>query len=63
MALKPFLFSEFRKSFFLHRREFKPEILQEVRPDVVVLQFAERYTACMASELDWESLFEPTISP
>lgn len=43
--IKPFLYHDFRKVLVIHRDEYTGQVLQNFKPNVVVLEWAERYSS------------------
>jgi hypothetical protein len=43
MALRPLLVDSFRRSVWVWRREFDPNVMSRERPELVIFQLAERY--------------------
>lgn len=48
IGLKPSLVCEFSEVLIVHRDEYTPELLENFSPDVVVLEYVERYSGEMA---------------
>jgi len=48
-GLKPYLGHDFKHLFIVARESYSPGIIKEVKPAVVVLEFAERYSGSMVS--------------
>ncbi|NTW70831.1 MAG: hypothetical protein HGA49_01135 [Eubacteriaceae bacterium] len=48
-AMKPHLFHDFSEVNIIHTKEYYPEMLDLYKPDIIVLEFVERYSGNLSS--------------
>ena len=46
-ALEKYIKKGFENSVVIHRNDYTPELIEQIKPDIVVLEFAERYSEKM----------------